>query len=92
MERNVPACVWVWTQVRTNKSSQGLHTHLEEPDGPVEGILVQPPLLVQELAGLPVAGWHEEAVVEALAKLLKGEGSLISVLYGGIGMKRLRFM
>ncbi len=45
-------------------------SHLEVSDGPGEGVLAQPPLLVQELAGFAVRRGQEEAVVEALSQLL----------------------
>ncbi len=45
--------------------------YLEVPDGSAEGVLAEPPLLVQKFSGFPVGRGHEQPVVEALLKLLK---------------------
>lgn len=51
----------------------GGEAHLKVAHRAGERVLGQPALLVQELAGLAVRRGHEEAVVEALGKLLKGK-------------------
>ncbi len=45
-------------------------THLQISYRPGEGVLAEPPLLVEELARLPVGRGEEEPVVEALLELL----------------------
>ena len=47
---------------------------------PLEGILGQAPLLVQELARPPIQGRLEQPVVETVLQLLKCEASVINGL------------
>jgi hypothetical protein len=55
-----------------NNSEHSLfQAYLEVPDGSAEGVLAEPPLLVQKFSGFPVGRGHEQPVVEALLKLLK---------------------